>query len=331
MSISRRGFVLGKFLPPHSGHVFLCNAAAAMVDEMSVLLCSTDAEPIDGGLRNDWLSGLLPNCRILHMHRDIPQAPQDHPDFWAIWRAAISQFHPEPIDRVFGSEAYVFRLAEELNALPVLIDPTRSIFPVSASAIRADPARHWQFVPGPVRPYFQKRICLLGPESSGKSMLAEMLAKRFNATVMPEYGRDYDAYYRQGSDWGEDDFIALAETHRAMRQAMAANAAPIIIEDSDVLQTAVWAQMLLGRAPKVLERFIADNGLADYYLLLSPEASWIDDGTRYAGDRETRVWFFNACEQRLCQSGAKFSAVSGSDWQARSEQATRLVDDWLAT
>ena len=143
----QRGFVLGKFLPPHNGHVFLCDSAAAMVDEMSVLLCSTDAEPIEGDLRQKWLTELLPRCRILHMHRDIPQAPEDHSDFWPIWRSAIAEFHPEPIDRVFGSEPYVFRLAEELNATPVLIDPERSIFPISGSDVRSDPAGNWPFIP----------------------------------------------------------------------------------------------------------------------------------------------------------------------------------------
>ncbi len=329
MTAPRRGFVLGKFLPPHAGHVFLCDSAAAMVDEMSVLLCSTDAEPIDGGLRRRWLTGLLPHCRILHMHRDIPQAPEDHVDFWAIWRAAIAEFHPEPIDRVFGAEAYVFRLAQELNATPVLIDPARSMFAVSSSAVRADPAGHWRFVPGLVRPHFQIRICILGPESSGKSTLARLLADRFGATVMPEYGRDYDIYYRQGTGWGGDDFGALAETHRAMRQAMEGGAAPIIIEDTDALQTAVWAEMLLGRAPTVLESLIADTDLADFYLLLTPDSNWTDDGTRYAGDRTTRTWFFDACKKRLRGMGAAFAEVSGADWQGREAAATVLVEDWL--
>jgi len=325
----QRGFVLGKFLPPHNGHVFLCDSAAAMVDEMSVLLCSTDAEPIEGDLRQKWLTELLPRCRILHMHRDIPQAPEDHSDFWPIWRSAIAEFHPEPIDRVFGSEPYVFRLAEELNATPVLIDPERSIFPISGSDVRSDPAGNWPFIPGIVRPFFQRRVCLLGPESSGKSTLAKLLVDRLGATLMPEYGRDYDAYYRQGVDWCESDFIALAETHRAMRKAMANNANPLIIEDTDAVQTAVWAEMLLGRPPKELGAFISDTDLADLYILLSPDPIWINDGTRYSGDEAIRNWFFNACKQYLLGVGATFVEVSGTNWQTRTETATSLVIEWL--
>ena len=329
MTDLQRGFVLGKFLPPHTGHIFLCDSAAAMVDQMSVLLCTTDAEPIEGDLRRKWLTGLLPRCRILHMHRDIPQAPEDHPDFWSIWRSAIADFHPEPIDRVFGSEPYVFRLAEELNAVPVLIDPGRSVFSISGREVRSDPAKNWRFVPGIVRPYFQKRICLLGPESTGKSTLASILVDRLGATLMPEYGRDYDAYYRQGIDWCDSDFIALAETHMAMRSAMTGNANPLIIEDTDALQTAVWAEMLLGQTPAALETLIANTELADFYILLSPEPNWINDGTRYSSDQVTRDWFFSACKNRLLDTGVTYTEISGTNWQTRIETAISHVDDWL--
>jgi nicotinamide riboside kinase len=146
---------------------------------------------------------------------------------------------------------------------------------------------------------------------------------------MPEYGRDYDAYYRQGVDWCESDFIALAETHRAMRKAMANNANPLIIEDTDAVQTAVWAEMLLGRPPKELGAFISDTDLADLYILLSPDPIWINDGTRYSGDEAIRNWFFNACKQYLLGVGATFVEVSGTNWQTRTETATSLVIEWL--
>ena len=110
--MTRRGFILGKFMPPHHGHLFLCDTALNMVDELTVLVCSIDTEPINGALRFQWMHEALPNARVIHMHRDIPQEPDDHPDFWNIWREAIREHHPEPIDKVFASEPYVFRLAQ---------------------------------------------------------------------------------------------------------------------------------------------------------------------------------------------------------------------------
>lgn len=133
---AKRGFLLGKFMPPHRGHLFLCKSALEMVDELTVLVCSTNTDDMPGDLRHEWMDVALPRAAVLHLHRDLPQAPEDDPDFWEIWREVINEIHPQAIDCVFGSEPYVFRLAEELGAKPVLVDPERDMFPVSGSAIR---------------------------------------------------------------------------------------------------------------------------------------------------------------------------------------------------
>ena len=36
----KRGFVLGKFMPPHAGHVYLCDFGRAYVEELTILVCS---------------------------------------------------------------------------------------------------------------------------------------------------------------------------------------------------------------------------------------------------------------------------------------------------
>jgi NadR type nicotinamide-nucleotide adenylyltransferase len=321
--------MLGKFLPPHLGHLFACETAAGMVDAMTVLVCSIDAEPIAGALRYEWMRRLLPGLTVRHMHRDIPQRPEDHSGFWPIWREAIREFHPAPIDLVFGSDGYVFRLAAELNATPVLLDPAREVFPVSGSAIRRDPAANWFYIPLLVRPYFQKRVCLMGPESTGKSRLAALLAARFGGRPVPEYGRTYDAHCRQGRDWSAADFVALARTHVAMRRALAPHAGPVTFEDTDPVQTALWAEYLLRSVPPMLDAVVRDSGLADLYLLLSPDAPWVDDGTRYAGSYLVRQWFFERARERLHDLGAQVAEIGGADWCDREIQAVKRVQAFI--
>ncbi|MBI1180803.1 MAG: AAA family ATPase [Alphaproteobacteria bacterium] len=329
--MSGNGFVLGKFMPPHAGHVFMCEAAMQRVGRLTVLVCSTDSEPIAGTLRHGWMRALLPGARVLHMHRTIPQEPQDHPDFWGIWRDAVREFHPEPIDEVFGSEAYVFRLAEELGAKPVLIDPESEVFPISGTAVRDDPASHWPLIPGVVRPYFQKRVCLMGAESTGKSTLAGLLARTFGTRFMPEYGRPYDVYYRRGEGWTQQDFVDLAATHLAMRRALAPHAGPLFVEDTDPLQTAVWALMLLGTIPSGLARLLEEMDRPGLYLLMSPEVSFVDDGTRYFGDRDSRLLFHERCIALLRDLGCRFEVVGGTDWERRTAAAQAICRNVLQT
>jgi cytidyltransferase-like protein len=115
--MTTRGFVLGKFMPPHAGHQLLCGTAERMVDALTILVCSLPDDPIPGALRLQWMRALFPNARVIGHDAIVPQAPEDSPDFWPIWRAIVRQAHPEPIDYVFAGESYGLRLAEEVGGL----------------------------------------------------------------------------------------------------------------------------------------------------------------------------------------------------------------------
>ncbi|WP_422377471.1 AAA family ATPase [Roseibium sp.] len=324
----KRGFMLGKFMPPHNGHLFVCDVALRHVDQLTVLVCSNDAEPIDGCLRADWMGRCLnrPGVRVVHMHRDIPQEPKDHPNFWAIWQAACREHHPEPIDWVFGSEPYIVQLADVLAAKPFQVDPDRSIVPVSATQIRHAAHRHWKHVPGPVRTYYQKRITLLGPESSGKTTLSDSLAKQFGTLAIPEYGRAYDAIFRQGSGWTEADFLNIANGHLAFADAIAERAGPLVFEDTDLLQTVVWAEALLGGVPEPVANLLKTRASRQHYLLLGPEMGWVDDGTRYHVGHDQRLWFLNRLRHWLQKVGAHWTPVTAANWHGRTQEAIAAVE-----
>ena len=42
------GLVIGKFLPPHRGHGLLINTACSCSDQVTVIVCAKDADPIPG-------------------------------------------------------------------------------------------------------------------------------------------------------------------------------------------------------------------------------------------------------------------------------------------
>lgn len=322
------GFLLGKFMPPHAGHLYCAEVGKARCDVMTVLVCSRDAEPIDGYLRAQWMRECLsrPSYRVLHMHRDIPQEPEDHEDFWPIWRAAIAEFHPEPIDWVFGSEGYVHRLASEIGAQPFPVDPKRQVVPVSATEIRENLTSHWNHVPVPVRSHFQHRLVLLGAESTGKTVLSEALAARLKSVPIPEYGRDYDAVFRHGQDWVTSDFEAIMAGHKALADTMAERGGPIVVEDTDALQTLVWAEALLGEVHNPLLDWARSAVEGKTYLLLDDAVPWKDDGTRHFADPGRRAWFTARLRSWLDELGADWKCIEGDDWVERTAAAYIHLD-----
>ena len=67
-----RGLVLGKFLPYHAGHAHLIRTARAQVDELIVLVCSIEREPIPGALRYRWVRASHLDCQVVHVADEVP-------------------------------------------------------------------------------------------------------------------------------------------------------------------------------------------------------------------------------------------------------------------
>ncbi len=304
-----RGFVLGKFMPPHEGHVMLCDFARNYCDDLTVLVCTRPVEPIDGNLRFAWMRELCPIARVIHFDEDVPQEPHEHPDFWSIWKRIVVRAHPEPIDFVFASESYGLQLAQEVGARFVPFDPGRMAQPISASRIRENPFAVWHFLPPPVRAYYAKSVCLHGPESTGKSSLAAALAERFKTVASPEYGRTYCEVF--GNECDADDLRNIVRGHNALDSAARRQANRILVQDTDAVMTAVWADMLLGKRPPDLDRV---ERTADLYLLCDIDIPWHNDGTRYTdlSADATRKRFFALCRDELERRGLPYVLVSGS-------------------
>lgn len=305
MKAPRNGLVLGKFMPPHKGHLFLCDFARAACDQLTILVCSLPDDELPGERRNVWMRELYPDCRVVWCNEVVPQEPSESPDFWPIWRDLIAR-HVGPVDAVFASEDYGHPLAAELDAQFIPCDPLRETAAVSATSIRADPFGQWRFIARPARPWFAKRVCVFGPESSGKTTLSRQLAGALPTVHLPEYGRIWTDTF--GPDVDAAALEAIARGHVAGRAAALKLADRILIEDTDPILTCVWSDMLLGDRQHWMSETLDP---ADLYLLTDIDFDWVDDGTRYFPEVEQRRRFHTLCEQELIDRGLPFIPLSG--------------------
>ena len=313
------GMLLGKFMPPHMGHVYLCDFARHYVDELSIVVGTLDSEPMPGDLRYRWMSELFPRENVIHLTDDLPQDPSEHPDFWALWQSALERILPGKPDYVFASERYGHPLAEVLGATFVPVDRGRSVRPVSGTAVRERPFENWELIPPVVRPYYLKRVCVFGPESTGKSTLAENLAKEFDTLCVPEYARTH--LEEQGGKLDESDIGKIARGQVASEDALAPYANRCIVSDTDILLTTVWSKFLYGSCPEWIEELAAERK-ADLYLLTDVDVPWVGDEVRYLP--ENRSDFFDLCRSTLEANDCNFVELRGA-WSERDESARRAV------
>jgi HTH-type transcriptional regulator, transcriptional repressor of NAD biosynthesis genes len=323
--MTTHGMLLGKFLPPHLGHVYLAEFAGRYVDRLTVVVCSLKREPIPGELRFRWMRELLPFDNVVHLTDELPQEPGEHPDFWALWKASLERVLPRRPDYVFASEDYGAPLAEVLGGRFVPVDRARSAVAVSGTTIRSDPMRHWDFLPRCVRPYFLRRVCVFGPESTGKTTLARRLAEHFSTAWVPEYARTL--IEAQGGQVAFEDMERIARGQAASEEALARNGRRVLVADTDVLTTLIWSETLFGRCPDWV-REQAQKRSYDLHLLLDVDVPWVADVARYLP--ENRSGFFERCRQEL-EARQKPYVILRGGWEQRFSDAVAAIERLIAT
>jgi NadR type nicotinamide-nucleotide adenylyltransferase len=324
------GLVLGKFLPPHLGHVYLVEFARAYASQVTVVVGTLAREPIPGELRFRWMRELFPDLDVVHLTDENPQEPHEHPRFWDIWRESLLRVAPRKPDIVFASEPYGERLAKELGARFVPVDLARSAVSVSGTAIRGDPMKHWRYIPRCVRPYFVRRVCVVGPESTGKSTLARNLATHFGTTWVPEYARtllEPRAAPNETARVTREDLLPIARGQMASEEALARNAERVIVSDTDALTTLLWSDLLFGEHDAALEELAARH-THELYLLTSPDVPYVQDAVRYAP--KERAAFFDRLRSELESRKRRYVVLEG-DWQTRKARAIAAVDELVGT
>ncbi len=321
---ARYGMVLGKFLPPHHGHLHLCEAARAMCDELTIVVGSLPDEPIPGEQRVAWLRALVPGARVVHLATALPQDPSEHPEFWRLWRESLLGVLPHAPDRVFSSDAYGLRLAAELGATWIPIDPGRTAIAVSGTAIRRDPDAHWAAIPRPVRAHYARRVSVFGPESTGKTTLAAELSRRLATIHVPEFARAY--LESRGGVLTRPDLDVIGEGQLAMEDALAGDANRVLICDTDPLATVIWCEVMFGEAPA----WLRTAALARRYaltLVCDVDLPWENDLVRYLPT--DRPGFLARCESALRAAGRRYMIVRGTG-EARTAMAMTAITELLA-
>jgi NadR type nicotinamide-nucleotide adenylyltransferase len=228
-----------------------------------------------------------------------------------------------PIDFVFASEDYGWKLAEVLGAQYVPVDHARSLVPISGTKIRSNPFEYWDFLLPTSRSSFLKRVAIVGPESAGKTTLARQLAAHYQTVCVEEYARGLLDFT---NGWCEPHHIPqIARGQWASEAALANQARCVLFSDTDLLTTTVWSNLLFGNCPHWIQE-MADSQRYDLTLLLDCDLVWENDGQRYMPDKAEREEFFRQIKAGLERAQRPLVHIRGQG-DERLEMAVRAVDE----
>ncbi|MGW7056522.1 AAA family ATPase [Streptomyces sp. NPDC054887] len=346
MTAYKHGLVLGKFYPPHAGHHHLVRTARERCERLTVLVCASSVESVALADRVAWMRAAHPDADVVGAVDDIPVDLTD-PAVWDAHMAVFLAAVPEAVDAVFTSEAYGEELGRRFGAEAVCVDPGRTAFPVSGTAVRADPVRHWDFLEAPVRAALARRVVVLGAESTGTTTMARALAGHYRARGgvwegtrwVPEYGRRYSEERlaalrarRPEADWTDvvfatEDFPLIARRQADDEDAAAGAGSPVLFCDTDAFATTVWHERYLGGPSAEVAR-IAARGAQHLWLLTDDTGvPFEDDGLR--DGEHLRPWMTGRFREELTRTGRPFVTLRGPH-EERLATAVAAVDALLA-
>jgi len=90
-----------------------------------------------------------------------------------------------------------------------------------------------------------KRVAITGPESSGKTELADYLADYFRDLWVPEFSREYLA--EMGLAYRLSDIEAIARGQFQREEQMISKAKKYLFCDTDFTVTKIWSEVVFGR------------------------------------------------------------------------------------
>lgn len=306
-----QGYILGKFTPFHLGHSFLIDQAWTQCDALTVFVNSAPEDTIPGWLRYHWVKSSYPELDVRHLIG--PAEPK------------LANFNlniPENSTRLwFESGDRQKGLAIRLGFQHVSVDANRAKFPVATAEIRKDPIHHFDLLPKNVRPHYIKRVALVGPESCGKSYLAEKLALHFNTVFVEEYGRTYCEKF--GMDSTELDFAHVAGGQLYHEDERALEANRILFCDTDLIVTQVWSEVYFSGKCQPWIYWANHARRYDLFLLCAPDIPWVNDGLREFEDK--RNWMFERLRQELESRGLRYEIIQGQ-FAERTALAIRAVE-----
>lgn len=271
------GLVLGKFMPPHRGHQYLIDFAGQLTENLTIVVGSLSSEPICGELRFSWMKELYPQHRVLHLTDENPQLPEEHSDFWNIWKTSLERLSGQPVDRLFASEAYGQKLAKVLGAEFFPTNNMRSTFSVSASQVRESPVALWSQLPRLVQSSLIQKVVVLGPNPQNTLALCRELGSVFPSCVVPSYTRSY--LRDRNLPPSLTNWNSLIEGQRASEKALSKAGFPLLICELEPHFLEVWGRELFdGFLPERKPRDIRSYALT--FLLEEIECVFPTDGPR---------------------------------------------------
>lgn len=169
-----------------------------------------------------------------------------------------------------------------------------------------------------------KKIAIVGPESTGKSTMSQLLAKHYKVAWVPEYAR----YYCENliAPYTLQDEVNMYYGQVALEDAiLVTTEKDFIICDTTFVTVKIWSDEMLGETPEIVLNALP-NRPYDLYLLMDIDLPWQDDPLRDFPDK--REYFMEVWHKELKDLQANYVVIGGIG-DERNNNAKAAINEFL--
>ena len=165
-----------------------------------------------------------------------------------------------------------------------------------------------------------KKIAIVGPESTGKSALAQALADTYNTVWVPEIARTY--LENLNRPYTQTDVETIARLQLEEEDKMLSKAKGALFCDTTLMVVKVWMENAFGSCPAWILESIQSR-YYHFYLLPDIDLPWQPDPLREHPDK--REFFKEWYIKELNSVHANYAIISGNG-QSRVESAIQAIE-----
>ncbi|MCA4897324.1 MAG: AAA family ATPase [Bacteroidota bacterium] len=158
-----------------------------------------------------------------------------------------------------------------------------------------------------------KKVCVIGPECTGKTDLSKFLSEHYNTPWVDEYARAY--LNKLGRPYQQHDLTKIAHGQMRMEDEWLNDANKVLICDTNLLVIKIWSEYKFGACDKEILKGMAERKY-DLYLLTNIDIPWQDDPQREHPQK--REFFWNLYKKEVATTGVATVEISGSREVRRS-------------